>query len=236
MTATYAYRSRVARGPTFFEVMEVICGLIMMSVIAIIALLAIWAGVVGTLALVSYPARHAPLHMPDQPASARVANARFEPTPSDCPPYGECPHVHIRVRKENYLAFTRHLELAALNHGGAYAYGRSTGGFNRHDVYTIRLPQDAAYELLGLHISGSRRLLLPWHYVSPGHELWAVRWSEERFSATRGDADAFVTLSVKVDQLQRSDFYIFPVLLVVVLGAVLLIFYEARRSCRRGCY
>ena len=219
MTTTYVNYNN---GPIILPVTAVIFSLALLAFLASMLLYAIWVSAIGTLALVFYPARYAPLHMPDQPASARVANARFEPTPSDCPPYGECPHVHIRVRKENYLAFTRHLELAALNHGGAYAYDPQRDYVDRHDIYTLRLPDVAAYELMDLHISKPRIFLWSGYIVSPGYRLWAVRWSEGRDSAARGDADAFVTLTAHVAQLQRSDYYWSPLILALLLAGSLL--------------
>ena len=215
MTANYAGHSN---DPSIIEVLGGIFALAFFVFLASVMLLTFGVSAIGTLAIVFYPESYAPLHMPDQPASARVANARFEPTPSDCPPYGECPHVHIMVRKENYVAFIRHLELAALNHGGAYAYD----ALDRRDIYTLRLPDDAAYELMDLHISKLRRELMAGYIVSPGYRLWAVRWSEERASVARGDADAFVTLTAHVAQVQRSDYYWYPVLLAMALVALSL--------------
>ena len=201
--------------------------LAMASPLLLIFGMSTYVGVMHASAAFSYPGLHIPLRMPAQPVRANASPPPFEATPYDCPPYGECPRVTIAVRKQDSLAFHRHLQLAALNRGGTYAYDWQGDAFDTA-TYTIRLPEDAAYELMNLHISSFASFTR--NPVSPGYQQWATRWSGESSTLSSDLA----TLRVIVRSVERSDYYWGSVALFSGLGGVIAIFFGIATLLRRA--
>ena len=220
MTTSYSSRSNPITAGVMF--LYLIVGLAIASPVLTAFSIGIYSGASRTISLLTYPENYTPIPMPSQLVSESAARPHFTPTSSDCPPSGECPRVRVAVRKEDYTAFTRHLELAALNHGGAYAYSRLDEGLlfrSSVDAYTIRLPKNAADELRLLHING----FASFHRapVSPGYQQWATRWSDKRETASPD----FVTLQVRVSDVSKSNYYFGPVFLLIGLSGVCFSFF-----------
>ena len=155
----------------------------------------------------------APLQAPVQPASENLPPWDFAPPFPDCRTTGACPLVDVLTRNEDFAAFNRHLELAARIHGGGYAYDDNRGG-----VYTVRLPRDAADELLALHRRGVEKIWSPVSIkVSPGYQQWAERWSQELPSARASAAAAEPATTLRVRVWPQRGRYAGPIFLAFAL-------------------
>ena len=142
MRSTYACRNNGAR-----------CGSLVPFIAFALAILgSFYFGISSTVGIFSL-AGQAPMLWPAQPVSASLTPAGFVPTAAECPPAGECPSVNIVVHRDDASAFSRYLQLIALNHGGDYSIDYSFSG-RSSNVYTIRLPQEAARELHLMSIGG----------------------------------------------------------------------------------
>ena len=119
---------------------------------------------------------------------------------------------------QEWRAFQRHLELAALNHGGDY----ERRGRLYYPEYAIQLPPAAAAELRALHTDDFRKEFLTGRFErflsDSGYQRWARKWSTKRTdaAATYG-AGALETLYVTVTPLGSSYYRYGPILLGLAL-------------------
>ena len=207
MTAAYSRRrnDRAFGNAIFFLSMGSALGIFLMFSIAIPSLASIFS-LTG----------HSPLPWPAEPAFANRTSPGFVPTLADCPPDGKCPRAVIMTHRNDVDAFSRYLQIVALNHGGDYFIDQ---GSRRNMVVTLQLPQAAARELQNM----SRRGIPGWFFspaVSPGYQQWAARWSEKRASTLFSAPDTLTTLTVFVQKDWRVAHYIG--LIFFVAGAVSL--------------
>ena len=219
MTTTYAGRSNGALGRVLVSWVAGALGL----------LISFYVGIVSAVGIFSL-SEYEPLQSPSPPASANLTPSGFAPTWDECPPVGECPYVNIVVRKDDAIAFHRHLRLVALNHGGDYTTSLPVGFGLRRNVYTIRLPQEAARELQLMSVNGYPGFFSA-PYVSPGYRQWVARWSGKRASTLHGGPDALATMRVFVQGDHRGAYYIGAPLMLGIgaFGLCLMVVARMRR-------
>ena len=195
MTAAYSRRrhDRAFGNAIFFLSVGSALGILFMVLIGIPSLASIFS-----------LAGHSPLPWPAEPAFTNRTSQGFVPTLADCPPDGECPRAVIMTHRNDVDAFSRYLQIVALNHGGDYFIDQ---GQRRNMVVTLQLPQAAARELQNM----SRRGIPGWFFapaVSPGYQQWAARWSEKRASTLFSAPDRLTTLTVFVQKDWLAAHYI----------------------------